>query len=286
MTKSDQVLGPKKIDPSIKILNKIQQRYNEKELKALAQGNKLISQSIKIPKIDFEGQHIKIAYMTDTHIGSVFFKEPLFDKAIKEFKKEHCDILIHTGDVTEGLSHRPGHIYDLEKIGYTSQKDYAIQLLKEWPKESYYISGNHDCWYMQNSNLGANIVQDIVKNIPKASWLGFDEGDLLLKGKTKLRMWHGLDANTYAVGYRVQKIIESFTGGEKPQILCCGHTHKALYMFERNVHAVSGGALSLQSRWMRGKRISNHTGFWTLDIWINKKGEVTKFSPIFYPFYK
>ncbi len=273
----------KNLDSDI-YLRKIFDQYSESELKVLAQGGRIVPGQEKVPIIDFEGEHVRFGYMSDTHIGSIFFKPCLFDKAIKEYKKEGCEFIIHTGDVTDGLSRRPGHIYELDHIGYERQRDYSVELMSKWDKKWYLISGNHDRWYLQNSNLGANIVDDVAKRLPSAEFLGHDEGDISLKG-ISVKLWHGLDSNTYAVSYRVQKILESLTGGEKPHILLCGHTHKQLYMFERHVHAVSSGALSLQSSWMRGKRISNHTGFWIIDVWINKDG-VSKFCPTWYALYQ
>ena len=144
-----------------------------------------------------------------------------------------------------------------------------------------YFTGNS--WF-QKSN-GAIIVEDIANNIKKAEFLGHSEGDISLKGKAVMKLWHGLDSSSYAVSYRVQKVIEAFTGGEKPHILLLGHVHKMGYFFDRHVHAVSGGALCLQSSWMRGKRLANHTGFWIIDAYVNKNGGISKFTSTFYPYY-
>jgi len=117
-----------------------------------------------------------------------------------------------------------------------------------------------------------------------AHYLGSDEGDISLKGKAIIKLWHGEDGSSYATSYRLQKLIESLTGGEKPNLLLAGHTHKMAYIFERHVHTFSGGALSTQSSWMRGKRLPNHTGFWIIDVWVGKRG-ITKCGGIFYPYY-
>lgn len=85
--------------------------------------------------------------------------------------------------------------------------------------------------------------------------------------------------------YRIQKIIESFYGGEKPNVLIAGHVHKQGYFFERNVHAFSAATLQKQSKWMRGKRLQAHTGFWILKVTIDENG-VNSITSTFYPFYK
>jgi predicted phosphodiesterase len=266
-------------------LGKIFERFSEHELKAIAEGTRIIPGQESVPRIDFEGQRIRIGFLTDTHIGSIFFKPELLEQAIEEFKKEGCEIVCHAGDVTDGMSRREGHVYELSHIGYDRQKDYAIELLSQWEGKMYCISGNHDLWFLKNANIGANIVKDICEKLPDAEFLGYDEGDISLNGKATLRLWHGGDGNSYATSYRIQKIIESFTGGEKPNVLLAGHTHKQLYMFERHIHAVSGGSICLQTSWMRMKRIQAHPGFWILDIWINDTG-VSKFQSCWFPFYQ
>jgi hypothetical protein len=106
-----------------------------------------------------------------------------------------------------------------------------------------------------------------------------------LKGNAILKLWHGEDGDSYALSYRLQKIIESLSGGEKPNIILAGHTHKSFYLPNyRNVEAISGGAMCKQSRWMRSTRKANHSGFWRIDLWIGKRG-ITKCSPTWYPFY-
>ena len=91
--------------------------------------------------------------------------------------------------------------------------------------------------------------------------------------------------NSYASSYRVQKIIESLQGGTKPNILICGHTHKSLYLFERNIHAISAGCMQFQTPFMRGKKLSAHTGYWIIEF-EERSGEVLSFTQTFYPLYK
>lgn len=262
-------------------LNQISQQYTDKELKAIAKGGRLIAGQKPVPIINFEGERIRIGGITDTHFGSIHTNPDMTFQAFEEFEKAKVDFIVHCGDVVEGMSNRAGHIYELSHIGYTAQKEEAIRVLKEIPAKLYMIDGNHDRWFVMSS--GAYIVEDIAKEIG-ATYLGQDEGDISLKGKASLKLWHGIDGSSYALSYRLQKIIESFSGGEKPSALMAGHVHKSLYIFERNIHAYGLGTLQQQSKWMRGKRISAHVGFWIIDIWVGNKG-ITKTSGTWYPFY-
>jgi len=174
-------------------------------------------------------------------------------------------------------------VYELSHIGYAAQKEHAIDVLKQWTNTPMYlISGNHDCWFKKSN--GADIVSDVCDMIPNATYLGEHEGNINLDGKGSLKLWHGGDGNSYAISYRLQKVIESITGGEKPNVLIAGHTHKSMYLYDRHVHIYSAGSIQKQTPWMRGKRIASHTGFWIIDVWMNNNG-VSKTRGQWFPMY-
>ena len=270
-------------DNKRKYINKILDQYSESELKLLSIGKAQILERSKRMDINFGGKRVKIGAITDTHLGHDKFYEERLYAAFDEFKKEKVDFITHAGDVTEGMSNRPGHIYELTHLGYDRQKEYALKIFGQWTDTPIYaISGNHDRWYIKSN--GANIVGDIDAQLENFHFIGHDEGDLVLGSNMVLRLWHGEDGNSYALSYRVQKILESLQGGDKPNVMFCGHTHKYVKLFERNVHAISIGCILDQTKWMRGKRIAANPGFGIYDITFNEHG-VSKLSETFYPFY-
>ena len=264
------------------VLKRITERYSDKELAAIAKGAQLTDQALRVPNVHFDGDSVKIGVLTDTHIGSLYFQDSLLLQAFDVFDRESVDMVVHSGDVTEGLSHRAGHVYECTEIGYDAQLNKAIDLLAECPTSLYAIDGNHDRWFTKSA--GALIVKDICEHVPQAEYLGQDEADIYLNDKIRLRLWHGEDSSSYATSYRVQKLVEAFAGGDKPHILVCGHTHKQGYFFERNIHCFSGGCIQMQSKWMRGKRIAAHVGFWIIEPCITDDS-VPYVKSTWYPFY-
>lgn len=266
-----------------KLISQIIQNYSDKELEAIAKGGRIVPGYGKVPVISFEGERIRVGAITDTHIGSLKMPLERIYQAFNEFKKEKVDFITHSGDVTEGMSNRPGHVYELSHIGYDNQKSAAIDVFKQWTDTDIYaIDGNHDRWFLKSN--GAKIVQDISAVVPNFHFIGHDEGDISLKGKAVLKLWHGEDGNSYALSYRLQKILESLTGGEKPNAIHAGHVHKYVDIFERHVFCTSIGSMQSQTPWMRGKRIAAHVGFAIIDYWVNDKG-ICKKTSTWYPFY-
>ena len=182
------------------------------------------------------------------------------------------------------MSGRDGHVYELSHIGYHAQRQAAINILSEYSgyMDFKMISGNHDLWYASKANMGALIVKDICDSIG-AEYLGEHEATIIMNG-VKVMLWHGEDGASYALSYRLQKIIESLSGGEKPQILLAGHDHKFGNFFIRNVHALGAGCLQKQTPWMRRKRLAAYEGFSIIEATI-KDAEVKKFKLEWIPFY-
>lgn len=262
------------------LVQKILARYAPAELRAIANGG-LVKPSRRAV-YDFTGEEITIGFCTDTHIGESSFSDALWEAFIVECEREKCAMILHAGDVHEGMSNRPDQVYSLTDLGVSAQMNHAERLFKMTEIPIKVIDGNHDRWGIKSNGLF--MVRDLTERLPHVEFLGCDSGEVVING-TRWMLWHGEDGSSYATSYRVQKLIEAFTGGDKPHVLLCGHTHKQISMFERNVHAVSGGALSYQSKWMKSTKKACHTGFWIIKATI-RKGQIVKFSPTWYPIYK
>jgi predicted phosphodiesterase len=257
-------------------------RFSKKEREAIISGKSINPEQQARPVIDFDGDEVCIAFVTDTHIGSKYFEKSMWESFLIECEKQGVEMILHAGDLIEGMSGRPDHVYSLEHVGFSAQMDYATECLGMTDIPIKAIDGNHDRWGIKSG--GVMCVKDIASRLDHVEFLGHDEGDVVINGSI-WRLWHGEDGSSYSTSYRLQKLLESLTGGTKPSVLLAGHVHKQGYFFERNVHAVSGGALSLQSSWMRSKRLANHTGFHIIRASI-KDGEIVSFSPTWYPFYR
>jgi predicted phosphodiesterase len=274
-------IGTSEKSPNMKILEQLGEKYSKKELEAILKGG-LYEKESTTHKFNFDGEVLTIGLMTDTHIGSKYTDENLLHKALDTFDAEEVDFICHCGDVFEGMSNRAGHVYECTHLGYDAQLERGIELFEQWDTTPIYmIDGNHDRWFIKNS--GAKIVKCLAAELDNIEFLGHDKGDININNVT-IRLWHGEDAGSYAVSYRLQKLIEAITGGNKPNVLFAGHTHKSTYLYERHTHMVSAGAIQSQSSWMESKRMASHTGFWVVKMAINDSG-VAWFESRFYPAY-
>lgn len=275
----DQV---KEVFKEKRLFQKLRESFTPEELEKLAKSKKNTVQETHTVKRNFKGDIITFAHFTDTHIGSKYFSVFDWQAALKECEAQDVQFICHTGDLTEGLSHRAGHVYECTHYGADAQQEYAIKLLKMTDIPMYIIDGNHDRWFIKAA--GVKIVKNICESVNHCTFLGHDTGRVIINGIT-IDLFHGEDGSSYAFSYRIQKVIESMQGGEKPHVLLVGHTHKQAYFFIRNIHAISGGALSYQSAWMKSKRMACHSGFWIIKMCVKDK-EIKWLEPRWYPFYK
>ena len=228
----------------------------------------------------------RIGVFSDAHIGQEKFHEGLFERMGKTFKKKKVDAVYQVGDILEGMSGRPGHVYELAQVGFEAQMDKAVQLFTEHLNglDIYGIDGNHDGWYRNKGDAGVIVGRELENRVKNYTHLGEMEADVWLAKNVKMSLMHPNDGTAYAISYKLQKLMEAYTGGEKPNILLEGHYHKALYFFNRNIHGLEAGTVCGQTKWMRGRKIPAHMGFWVVDIKHNKNG-VQEFSPTFHPEY-
>lgn len=266
------------------LIEKIRSRYSDSEIESIARGEGIERRRIDFPDIKLHGKHHKFVVISDTHIGSVYSPTEWHDAVSEYVNKNNIEAVFHCGDLVEGMkiSRIGTQIYELSEIGYEAQKRCAERILKKYKAPIYIISGNHDFYYQEYA--GANIIKTLSDEIQNLTYIGHDSADIEIDGAI-VRLFHGGDgSNSYAVSYRLQKLCESITGGEKPNILLAGHVHKFCYILERNIHAISVPSMQMQTNFMRGRKLAAHTGFLELEFDV-LDSSIKNLSVKLFPFY-
>jgi len=286
MPEEDSTVSTALTDFELQILKDLRERnLSDKERQLLLEQLKRPDAAPTTHEHYISNTHARFIVISDSHIGHKEFKPEILEKAFSYAKHKKVDAIYHVGDITEGMSGRPGHIYELTHIGVTDQLNYTADLFKQSPVGIYGITGNHDQWAYKN--VGVDVGKSLEEKVEQFHYLGQNEADVKLTKDITMKLFHPNDGSSYATSYKLQKLIESFTGGEKPHIVLEGHYHKAMYAFMRNVHGFESGTLMDQSSWMRGKKLAAHMGFWMIDVYYKKDGtEIQSIVPQFVPHYE
>ena len=228
---------------------------------------------------------IRFGLMGDTQLGCIDTQITHLHTLYDRYQSEGITQVYHTGDMTDGEKMRPGHEYELYVHGADAQAAHAV---KVYPQRegivTDFITGNHDYSFIKT--IGLDIGRQIANQRPDMRYRGYMSAVVELSPHCTLELRHPQDGTAYALSYKIQKIIEAMSGGEKPNILAVGHYHKLEQMFYRNVHAFQTACLCAQTNWMRGKNIAAIVGGWIIEAHVDDEGTVTRIRPEFFPFYK
>lgn len=279
-------VGVDESTPMVKdgLIDILRKNLTEEELKVLVKSTSYTRNPSKRSTISKETGYAKFIATGDSHIGHSKFRDDWWEFMIDRGIEEKVDFMYHTGDLLEGMSGRPGHIYELSEIGFEAQFAKAKSLIENVPFQIRMINGNHDNWYTGKADQGINVGVRLEESMDNVLYLGNDEADDVVNG-IKVKLWHGNDGSSYAISYRTQKFVEQLYGGEKPNILLAGHAHKSLFYETRNVNVFETGTTCMQTGFMRGKKLAAHTGFWIIEVWSNENG-ITRIRPEWNAFYK
>lgn len=267
------------------LLMKIKRLYTPEELVVLANGGRPVVQANEVPNISFSGDEYTLGVVADTHFGSAFTDDELFPSVLEEMDKQGCESIALPGDISEGMMARPNQIYELKDLGFEKQREVSKKRMEAWKKDWYIIDGNHDDSYNTKLGAGISMGKELANSMANVHYLGNGMGEFTING-IRITLFHGNDGGaSYAISYRLQKIIESLASKKKPHILISGHDHKAFYLpMYRNVQSIASGSFQKQTPFMALKRSAAHTGFWILKFGM-KDGSLLWFMPRWYPLY-
>ena len=224
-----------------------------------------------IYKIDSNLDHLKLLLISDTHLASKYDRLDILNYLYMKAEDRGVNYILHSGDVVDGRSNRPQHIYELKEASYTGQKDYVIDKYPKSDIPTYMIAGNHEAmWYKQ---CGADILEDITKTRTDLHYLGSDCEDIQI-GKLRIRLYHGKGANAYAKSYKIQKYLDTVPLDERPHILQTGHTHQAFFMKQDKTNCFQTSCLQDLTPFERSQGFNNDKSCWWVDVDFDNKGEL------------
>ena len=285
LLKENNLLKVEKTYDNMKKVMKLMKdrKINFSEMNAIVDQIKHPNSKVEVYKHYWSNKHIKIGLGSDTHIGSNYDNIQYLEDAFKRFEKDKVDAVYLVGDITEGYNMRPGHSFECYLHGADAQIDGTVEKIPDINRPIYFITGDHDYSHFKRQQI--DIGKHIAERRKDLNYLGMSIADILLTPKTKLRLIHPKKGTAYALSYHTQKMIDSFSGGDKPNILAVGHYHKIEYLFYRNVHAFQAGCFQNQTSWMKQMNIAAMQGAWIIDIYIKRNGTIDKLEMKMLPYY-
>jgi hypothetical protein len=203
----------------------------------------------------------------DLHAGSKYTRWDVREDLYKRIASAGAQCVFDTGNWIDGEA--TFNRYDIDAHGLDGQ---CKLLAERHPKyeglHTYAVWGDdHEGWYVQREGIDVGRYCEAIMREHGHEWtnLGFMEASVLLKnantGTTStLSVVHPGGGSAYALSYSIQKIVESYEGGEKPNVALYGHYHKLWAGIIRNIWVVQTGTAQDQTPFMRKKRLEAHVG--------------------------
>lgn len=214
-----------------------------------------------------DGSYV-FGWLGDTHLCSKYSRLDVLADLYRRFEAHNVDRVFHTGNWVDGEARF--NRYDLLVHGMDAQIKYLAENYPESKKIiTYAVAGDdHEGWWAQQHGVDVGIYAErAFRDAGRKDWvnLGYMEAFVPLQhaetGVTaQLHVIHPGGGSAYAVSYTIQKIVESYGGGDKPAVLLAGHYHKLEFINIRNVFCVQTGTTMDQTPFMRKKKIQAHVG--------------------------
>lgn len=188
------------------------------------------------------------ATISDLHFGSKYHLRAQLQDFIKRAVDQGVTRILCPGDNIDGC-YRHGR-WELTHHGFDDQASEFVEGLPRHDGLSYsMISGNHDETFERETGMVVHkSLEDRFRRARRrdVTFLGARGARIDLKHTGANRgvivdLWHPLQGPAYALTYGLQKKVESFASGFKPDFLFTGHWHASVYAQIRGVHAFACG---------------------------------------------
>ena len=221
----------------------------------------------------------------DLHAGSKYTRWDVREDLYRQFIEAGAQCSFDTGNWIEGEA--SFNRYDIEAHGLDQQ---CRLLADKHPRglPTYAVWGDdHEGWYVQREGIDVGRYAESVMREAGHEWtdLGFMEAHVKLVNansgqSASLTVVHPGGGSAYALSYSIQKIVESYEGGEKPAVGLYGHYHKLWSGIIRNVWVAQTGCQQDQTPFMRKKRLEAHIGGQLIKLKQDPRtGAITSMTP-------
>lgn len=186
------------------------------------------------------GKRQRVGVISDTHLGSKYcLRAQLIDFVEYAYEQGVRDIL-HPGDVLDGM-YKHG-LWEVSHSGLEAQTQDLFEVLPKKKGLNYHcITGNHDWTFAEASgvDVGGYIASYFREQGRSDIHFYGNRGAFLRINGALVHLWHPRSGGSYAKSYGIQKHIEKYSSGEKPNVLLAGHWHTFCYVYERGVHGIA-----------------------------------------------
>ena len=208
--------------------------------------------------LDLPTQDIKVAIVSDTHLGSNTNALDELNNFYKYAKEQGVSVVLHVGDISDGYyTNRPTSIFEQHAVGFQNQLEYIAKVYPTIPGvKTYFITGNHDWTHTRNG--AANIGEVLSNYRDDLVYLGHNFGQFEIND-TVISLIHPTDGSSRTWSHKLQEVIDR-NEARRGNIMLVGHYHKQLYMKYKGVHGFLVPSFQHQTGFMQDNNLTSEVG--------------------------
>ena len=230
---------------------------------------------LTIDLTQFYGEQLKVAIISCTHFGNKYRQLGALSGLYDICERDKVSVVIHSGDLTDGIGMYKGQEYDQYALGADEQVAATVEEYPRAPVKTLVIGGNHDYSFKRRS--GTNVVKRICAERGDLEYCGMLAANFTLGDRVTFRVMHARGGVPYARSYRGQKSNEAMGRGDHvPQVLSIGGMHVVDYVPYLNVHTFLCGCFQGQTPYLQEKGLFPDIGAWIATMNLGDDGRINR----------
>ena len=218
--------------------------------------------------------HVKLGLLGDTHLASKYDDVESLNRAYDLAEDKEVDVILHSGDLVDGLVSTPGYFDKLKEKTYTGQLEYAIDRYPKYSGKTLVVSGNHDdYWYRLT---GKEIIKDVADKRSDIEYLGSSRRMIDIDG-LRINVLHGKFKDTNPIN-NIYSYLDNIPNNKKPDIVHSGHYHTGAYRQYDGIEMYRSGAFMHQSDIDKRKKHMPEDAMYFVDVYYDDDGNVAEIS--------
>ena len=258
-----------------KLEEKIMDLALEKHL--TAQEMRAIVDAVKHPSsypVQDLSAHVKdnqlaIGIISDTCLNSKYARLDILNTAYDFFKRSNVPYVLHCGNITEGYAKGDTHVEHILHQDYDGMLDYIQQNYPDIGVPTYFIGGRNERSFFKRMVVmvdeegdnyesedykqsvwkeKTNVCQDLEMLRKDFNFLGWHNAKVRIAPRTTLALASPKSGSRkpYTISHPIQKIIESYGGGEKPDVQVVGYYNQRWSGIHLGINAIMVGTTQNQ----------------------------------------
>lgn len=197
-----------------------------------------------------KNNQLTIGVVSDTCLNSMYERLDILHTAYQLFERLKVPYVLHCGNITDGYLRGPTHVEHIKNQGYYEMLDYIGEVYPNIGVPTYFIGGRNERTFFKRviSKQKTNVCEDIENVREDLKFLGWHTAKVRIASNTTLALASPKSGSRkpYTVSHPIQKILESYGGGEKPDVQIVGYYNQRWSGVHLGVHALMIGTLQNQ----------------------------------------